>query len=157
MELTNTYRVMDEFAKRFITLYKTNLENNNHIANGSLINSLRYFVQKDENTIEVDIELQDYWKYIENGTRPHFPPMDAILGWIRIKPILPQPINGKLPTEKQLAYLISRKISQVGTKGTNDLSNALEDTMTEFENRIEQAVYDDIDSVVGTMLLETFI
>ena len=53
---------------------------------------------------------------------------------------MPREINGKLPTEQQLAYLIGRKIAQDGIAGTYDLANAQETAKSEFENEIQEAL-----------------
>ena len=61
---------------------------------------------------------------------------------------MPTEINGKLPTEKQLAYLIGRKISEEGTEGTHDLANAQETIRREFENKIQEAIKADYNEEV---------
>jgi hypothetical protein len=48
--------------------------------------------------LTISLNLQDYWKYVEDGTRPHFPPIEDILQWIKVKPVLPRKRKGKLPT-----------------------------------------------------------
>lgn len=107
----------DNIAKQLLSDYKAAIATHN--ASGNLLSSLTAKVNFDDTKYEIVIEGADYGKYLEEGTKPHFPPIEAILQWIRIKPILPQPYNGKLPTEKQLAFLIGRKISKVGTEGTH--------------------------------------
>ena len=79
----------------------------------------------DGKYLTISLNLQYYWKYVEDGTKPHFPPVEDILQWIKVKPVLPRKNNGKLPTQKQLAYLISRKISKVGTKAYKPLNKAM--------------------------------
>ena len=45
-----------------------------------------------------------------------------------MKPVLPRPgRNGKLPSTEQLAYLIGRKISKVGTKPTKIIDRTIND------------------------------
>ena len=93
--------------------------------------------------------MADYWQYVENGRKSgKFPPLDKILDWIRVKQILPTEINGKLPTERQLAYLIGRKISEEGTEGTHDLANSQETIRREFENKIQEAIKADYNEEV---------
>ena len=92
------------------------------------------------------VHLRDYWKYIEDDTRPHFPPPDALLRWVQVKPTLPRPfiLNGKEVSPKSLAYLIGRKISRVGTKGTHDLADAKKTTMDTFKARVRAALGHDL-------------
>ena len=102
----------------------------------------------------VVFHLQDYWKYVEGG-RPKTMSGGSgelrrkILEWLEVKRILPTPMkNGKLPTPKQLAYLISRKIHKEGYKGTQDLSKAT-DTIWE---RYREEIYDAIDKETSILL-----
>lgn len=121
----------------FVLAIKDKINRNGTNASGKLSNSIKGIVKKNGKWIEISVSLEDYWKYIEYGTRPHFPPIDAIKKWIKVKPILPRPLpNGKLPTTDQLAFLIGRKISKVGTKP----KPFLEKTISEF-NLIDK-IYD---------------
>jgi hypothetical protein len=73
----------------------------------------------------ISFDLDAYWKYVEYGTKPHFPPIRAIEDWIRIKKIIPNSRNGKIPNTKQLAFAIAKSISKKGTKGKNLLTKTL--------------------------------
>lgn len=121
MDLTSIQNITNQFVSEL----KNALTGTN--ASGTLSNSITGLVKQDDKYINISIQLEDYWKYIEYGSKPHFPPIDKIREWIKVKPVLPQPINGKLPTENQLAYLISRKISKVGTKPKPFLNNTISD------------------------------
>lgn len=121
MDLTSIQNITNQFVSEL----KNALTGTN--ASGTLSNSITGLVKQNDKYINISIQLEDYWKYIEYGSKPHFPPIDKIREWIKVKPVLPQPINGKLPTENQLAYLISRKISKVGTKPKPFLNNTISD------------------------------
>lgn len=114
---------INQIASNFLTVYKQQLQNNK--TTGSLANTASYMTKFDGRYLTISLNLQDYWKYVEDGTKPHFPPIEDILQWIKVKPVLPRKRNGKLPTQKQLAYLISRKISKVGTKAYKPLNKAM--------------------------------
>lgn len=87
--------------------------------------------------------MEDYFKWAENGRGPgKFPPIEKIKEWIRIKPVLPRQINSKLPTENQLAYLISRKIALEGTKG----NHLFEKTINEFD--LIGKIYDAVANII---------
>lgn len=107
----------EEVAQQLLNDYKQGLQA--HTASGNLLNSLTMNIIQDGTKYEIRLEGPLYGIYLENGTKPHFPPIDKILEWIRIKPVLPRLMNGKLPSENQLAFLIARKISRVGTEGTH--------------------------------------
>ena len=123
---------LDSLMNEFQYAYASKLIDTNHTATGNLaLNQKHYFVF-DGRYYRIYLQLEDYWKYLENGTQPHFPPVDKIAEWIRIKPVLPRPnAKGKLPTQKQLAFMIARSISIKGTKPTH----TLQQTINEFQLR----------------------
>lgn len=144
MEITQDIsNVCTELLER----YKSEIKNSGHNASGELANTASYKVKWDGKYFELYFSLQDYWKYLENGTKPHFPPIDKIEQWVRVKPIVPQAMNGRVPTTKQVAYLIARSISIKGTKPTqilqktvdnaDDLISVLVDAIT---NVLEQEI-----------------
>lgn len=123
LNLTPIKNLLDEFVQ----LLRQTLASNGTNSSGHLSNSIKSIVKQKGKWIEISISLDDYWKYVEYGTKPHFPPIEAIRKWIRVKPILPRQIKGKLPTENQLAFLIARKISKVGTKPKPFLNKTISD------------------------------
>ena len=152
MEFRNLMEVMAEYGKAMETKYKEELENSGRKASGRLISSINSNVTVDGMTYAIDFSLEDYWKYVENGTKPHFPPVSKILEWVKIKPILPTPdSSGKVPTPEQLAFLISRKISIYGTDGTKDLEDTLELTDMEWRDRITEALDRDVTESISLL------
>ena len=148
-------RVLDEYRAAVLNLYRDRLKTDDHVASGDLIDKLICRVKQGNREVEIDLQLRDYWKYIEEGTKPHWPPIDAIVKWIKVKNVLPtNTYDGKLPTERQLAYLIARKISEKGTEGTHDLRDALREVNQMFETRIGEAVAEDIEGVMTSILTE---
>ena len=144
--------MLERYGAEFIELYKLNLVQSGRPASGKLAESLSYHVNLGTNVYAVDISLLEYWKYIENGTLPHFPPVSAIREWIRVKPVIPRPFeNGKLPTESQLAFLIARKISRVGTEGINDFERANDEVFARMEMSLAEAVTEDLQRQVSVI------
>ena len=128
MNFENIDAALDSLMNEFQNAYASKLRDTNHNASGNLaLNQKHYFVF-DGRYYRIYLSLEDYWKYLEYGTKPHFPPVDKIAEWIRIKPVLPRPnAKGKLPTQKQLAFLIARSISVKGTKPTHTLQQTIND------------------------------
>ena len=154
-EFPKVYEVLERYAKEFIEQYRLNLVESGRPASGQLADSLGYKVNMGTNVYAVDISLRAYWKYIESGTRPHWPPVDAIREWIKVKPVIPRPMaNGKLPTESQLAYLIGRKISRVGTEGINDFERANQEIFSRMEMSIAEAVTEDLQRQVSIIFTD---
>lgn len=146
---------VSSIAQEFIEYYKQALKDAGHYASGNLDSSLESKVIYEDDKVIIAIQAPDYLTYLENGTAPHFPPIEKILEWIRVKPVIPRAsADGKLPTEPQLAYLIARKISMVGTQPANILPTA----MNEFDltNRIAQAIADELTQQLDDEHLKTY-
>ena len=148
LSLPNVQRVLGEFAVALRNEYQDNLILHNRIASGDLLNSVEYVIDRDGYTYTVSLMLKDYWYFVENGRKAgKMPPMDAILSWIKAKPVLPRPnAEGKLPTPQQLAFLIARKIGKEGTEGTQDLRKATDTIWDTFEDRLYEAIDEDVDA-----------
>lgn len=125
MEITDDINVI---VSDLLERYKQAVNDSGHYASGNLVRNARYLTTFDGRYFEISFLLEDYWKYLENGTRPHFPPIDKIEEWIRIKRIVPQTIGRRVPTTRQLAYLIGREISVKGTKPTKLLQKTIDES-----------------------------
>lgn len=71
-----------------------------------------------------------YAPYIEFGTKPHFPPLDAIKAWVR----------RKLRKPESLAYPIARAIGKRGTPPRPFLSTALKTVQKRLLAQMKAAV-----------------
>ena len=132
--------------KKFEETYRNNLQSHNRVASGNLINSIKTTLKiSDGSQFEVTLHVADYYWYVDKGRRAgKQPPPDAILKWIETKPILPRPdTRGKLPSNKQLAYLIGRKIGKYGTVGTNDLQQTIDQLNSYYLELIKKTLEDD--------------
>lgn len=104
-------------------IYRQNLESSS--ATGNLQN-FQTIIDINDTTFSVSFELADYWKYVEYGRRPgKMPPIDAIEQWVKVKPVVPNAINGRVPDTRQLAFLIARKIGREGIPGKKPLTNTI--------------------------------
>lgn len=105
------------------------------------------------------MEMAEYWKYVENGRKSgKFPPISAIREWVKVKPVMPRPYNGKLPTENQLAFLIARSIANKGIRPRPIFKDSIDDLMQYLENGLEDAFTKDVEAEMDkiTVLLTTF-
>lgn len=153
-----TYKVLEDYAQTLRNLYQDKLITDDKIATGRLLNSIEYVVEKNDMQIEVSLRIEDYWKYIEDGREAgRFPPIDKIREWIRVKPILPRPFNGKLPTEDQLTFLISRKIAEEGIEAGHQLSDSISDLRLEWEKQFNEAITQDIEGGLDALFSEFFV
>ena len=137
--------VLSRYADEVLSKYKAVLKEKDAVASGKLINRVNYQIKEGDHTFEVSLKLQDYWKYLEYGTKPHWPPVNKILEWIKVKPVIPRPLsNGKLPTQQQLAFLIGRKISIFGTEAKHMLRDTLDSLNDYYKAEIEKALSEDV-------------
>ena len=148
IDLPHVQAVMEEMAIAIRNEYQDNLIRNDRIASGDLLNNIEYEITRGDFTYTIYVKMKDYWYYVENGRKAgKWPPIDNILNWIKIKPVLPRPnAKGKLPTPQQLAFLIARKIGEEGTEGTQDLRKATDTIWDTFEDRLYEAIDEDVDT-----------
>lgn len=148
IDLPHVQAVMEEMAIAIRNEYQDNLIRNDRIASGDLLNNIEYEITRGDFTYTIYVKMRDYWYYVENGRKAgKMPPIDNILKWIEMKPILPRPNSkGKLPTPQQLAFLIARKIGELGTEGTHDLRKATDTIWDTFEDRLYEAIDEDVDA-----------
>lgn len=148
IDLPHVQAVMEEMAIAIRNEYQDNLIRNDRIASGDLLNNIEYEITRGDFTYTIYVKMKDYWYYVENGRKAgKWPPIDNILNWIKIKPVLPRPnAEGKLPTPQQLAFLIARKIGEEGTEGTQDLRKATDTIWDDFEDRLYEAIDEDVDA-----------
>lgn len=163
IELKNLQEVLEQYAADLELYYKSKLAKGKKNATAKLADTAKAQVKIGNTTLEVSISLQDYWKYVEGGTKgsrypegqyaSHFPPVDALLKWIQIKPVIPHPdANGKIPSEKSLAFLIGRKIATEGIAPFPALLTTAEQLNEKYSQLIEDALAED----VGKFLMYTF-
>lgn len=163
----NTEIALKEYADFIVNTYKDNLEKNGHKASGKLISGIHSVININGQAMSVDLYMEDYWKWVERGRMAgKRPPMESILNWIKLKHIVPRPDeNGKLPTEKQLAFLIARSIGENGApcvdkipvEATHDLADSKQTTDEFYWARIEEAItkdlYDHYRSIVSMLIV----
>ena len=123
MEVTNN---INNIVQDLLNRYKKSISDSGHVASGELENTAKYKCDFNGKWFEVSFVLDSTWKYLENGTKPHFPPIEAIERWITVKHIIPATNSGRVPSTKQLAFLIARGISKNGTKPTKLLQQTID-------------------------------
>lgn len=84
----------------------------------------------DNGSIEAVVEANaDYASYVEWGTRPHFPPVEALKDWA-----------AKFLGDEKLAFLVARAISRRGTRPYNFMGQALLQNTPVFFSAMAAAV-----------------
>lgn len=161
IDLTNLRAVLEDYGRAVAEQYKANLKRDGRPASHQLERSIVTRVVTEGGDFVVKMDLEEYWKYIEYGTAGwftgntsrKFPPVDAILKWIEVKPVIPRPdAKGRIPSPRSLAFLIGRKIQQFGTKGRADLTEAKMDVTEQWRERIEAALQHDMYNYIRKVL-----
>ena len=167
IEFTELQQVLADLANDIRDNYKEHLEfNDRYTTERKLIDSVRSQVVVGDQAFEVTLTLQDYWKYVEEGVQgadnynspyknPGWKAFPFILRWIDIKPVIPKPdSNGRLPSPKQLGYLITRAIVENGTQGTHDLEKVKEGIIPWYKERIAAALGHDMEHYIRKIVVE---
>lgn len=176
IEWNNLERVLNEFADAVIQKAKENLSKNGTNATGALSQSMDQNkderVKIEEDRFQVFIALEDYWKYIEYGTGPahvkegvdeynvihlgvqhggdkrpqYWPPIGVLRNWVNVK---------GLGGDRDLPYAVQGKIHRDGIEPKPFLEPAIEETLPRYEDAINQAIEDDVDAYVESVLNDT--
>lgn len=163
IELTELQKVLQDLANDIRDNYKEHLQFNDRytekgVPSGysqKLIDSVKTQVVMGDRAFEITMTLNDYWKYVEDDTKPHFPPVSKIMEWVQIKPVIPRPdANGRIPTPKSLAYLIGRAMAEHGTKGTHDLELTKENIIPWYKEKIAAALGHDMEHYIRKVIVE---
>lgn len=151
MEWRHLTEVLNRYGELLAVRYKSYVPE----ASGKLVQSVNYEVKVDGDSYIVGLNLEDYWYYVEKGRKAgKFPPVGNIMKWIKMKPVLPRPLkNGKLPTEKQLAFLIGRKIANEGTEGKHIMDRTVEEVNNEMLMSIKMAILEDLTEDIKPVML----
>lgn len=164
IDLTELQQVLQDLANDIRDNYKEHLEFNDRntklgVPSGyeqKLIDSVKTQVVVGDQAYEVTMTLNDYWKYVEYDTKPHFPPVSKILEWVEIKPVIPRPLaSDKIPSPKQLAFLIGRAIYEHGTKGSHDLQKVKDGVIPWYKEKIAIALGHDMENYIRKLVRDT--
>lgn len=163
LNLDNVMATLQEYAQEVRNLYQDKLIEGDRISSGKLLNSIEYQVVDNGREYLVQLSLEEYWKYLEYGvsgadntsspfSNPGWKAYPHILDWIKVKPVLPRPDrNGKLPSQKSLAYLITRNIVHNGTMPGGELKDTLDEVNARYRVRIIDALRKDTEGILKVM------
>lgn len=154
IKLINTEKVLKEYGERVAAAYREKMRGHGHftIDTDTLINRVEVVVESPiAGSVSVALRLAEYWKYVEWDTRPHYPPIAPLIEWAKAKQGIPQP-SKQFPTPESFAYAVRHRIAQVGTKGTHDLADAVQQMNEQYLPMIEQAVSQDIDAATNAQI-----
>ena len=90
----------------------------------SVIEKLGNIFRNEKTRPLITVSLPFYGKYMEYGTRPHFPPVAKIMRWLYDKQIFVEGVDSPQKV-RRVAFAISRKISKEGLAPRHYVKNAL--------------------------------
>ena len=166
LELTEVQQVLEDFANDIRDRYRDVLEQNDNIASRKLFDSIKTQVVVGDNAYEVTMTLENYWKYVEEGVKglsnpsspfknPGWKAFPHILKWVEVKPVIPRPGNNeKIPTPKQLAFLITRSIVTEGTHAYHPLEKTKDDILPWWREQISRALGHDMENYIRKLVRE---
>lgn len=155
-------KVLDEYQSEFKRILKAEISSGDHVATGKMLNSIETELVINQQSLKVILKISDYARYVEEGRKPgKRPPIAPIELWIQSKGITPYPDkNGKIPTIKSLAYLISRSIGEKGTikkykyQGSKMIAQTSEQVNEHYLPLIKQALQKDFDNMFSIQILK---
>lgn len=144
---TNLYKALNEYADYWISTAHRIMKENDNIATGQLSTTMgiEREISFSNDILSVKINIEPYWKYLDKGTKPHMPPVDAIAKWVEVK-INPPEVNN-------LAWAIATKIKKEGTKPHPFFDKATEEAWKYFEVKVADAIQEDIAEWINNVIL----
>lgn len=103
-------------SREIVDLIRRNYLNEGMSPQGKLAN-FDSVISYDGNLYQLQLVLPPEWKWVEYGRYPgpvNRKGIESIEQWIKIKRLVPQARNGKVPSNKSLAFAIAKKIQKVG-------------------------------------------
>lgn len=149
LDIKEVKDICDEIAD----IYRAKMDKEGYDKRGELYN-FKWTTKWNNDLFEVWFELPDYFTYAEEGRKPtkNNGPGNvrhAIENWIRIKHIIPRPINGKIPSTQQMIYAITHKIHKKGFEGKHLLEKSQEDSRwDDLVDKLEDVILDLIEKEI---------
>ena len=136
-------RIMQEFGNDIAKLVRMVMESNvgingkvgkNTLKDSDIYRELSVYATSDGDLV-MDIMLNDYIQYIENGRRKgaKMPPVEPIVRWCREKGI---------PTDNSTIFLIRRAISRDGIEPRPIMAKVFEEMDNKWDNGWADRLFD---------------
>jgi hypothetical protein len=79
LDFPNLEAVLKQYGEQLLSIYRQKLLQTGSDDTGTLGNTLNYIVEDQDEVYEVSLQIQDYWKYVEDGRNAgKFPPISDI-------------------------------------------------------------------------------
>ena len=165
-------KVLKEYGQTAEELYQMELLSAGRVASGALQDSVHFIISEGDRSFEVSLVLADYWKYVEGGSKgthgrqyatypAHLPPVNKIVEWIKIKPVLPRqsdltrrdgsPHRHRDGSEwtldeiyEKMGWRVAKGIEKFGVEPVPAMDNTVTLTYQSFKDKIAEALREDL-------------
>ena len=168
-------RYLNSFGKSVVNKAKGILKKKDKVVSGKLLNSIKFRIVKDEDSLSVEFLMVDYGTFVDkgvSGTQRKRTYVDykgqrktseygfgksrdggltrGLDSWIVRRGIAPRDAQGKFISRKSIKFLIARKIYTQGIEGISFFQKPLQLGMKDFYNQVGKAVKEDIVNIITT-------
>jgi len=161
MELQETRKILNSFAKYVIQQAKSNLTKRKKNVSKSLYNSLDYKILQDSSGSILQFLMEEYGAYQDqgvSGTKKKYntpfayttkrPPASAFDKWSIRKGIAPRQDGGKFAKRKGLNYAIAKSIFEKGIKPSLFFTKPFEKRFQTLPNDLIAAFVNDAEKTI---------
>lgn len=136
--------VLNRYGQDLVQAMKDALHAKDAYASGQLESMMDYDVEPTADGYTLYLVAPDYLKWLDQGTRPHWAPIEPLQRWVWAKGIVPEERNGKLPTVEQLPYMVQHGIAVNGTEGIHQVNAVADMVFDRWEKELQEAMLDDL-------------
>lgn len=147
-----TLMQLDKIAKDIIKQSRANLTRRKITAQGQLYRSLKSNVEVFKNSIAIEILMEHYGKYVDQGVsgterrfdtpfsyRDKMPPASVFNSWIVKRGIAPRNERGEFLSRRSLQFAIAKTVYKRGIRPTRFYTDAIESAMKRIPDQIAEA------------------
>ena len=165
LDRQETQEVLRTFIANVLNDARVNLKNSNANASGRLSKSLEGDLKVNPNSLEVDILMEKYGKFMDqgvSGTERKFntpysfkkgiqnrPSPKHFNGWIVKKGLAPRDERGRFTARKALSFAIATSIQKKGIKPRLFLTKAFDKNIKTLPEEIVEAYALDVESFIN--------
>ena len=168
-------RYLNSFGKSVVNKAKGILKKKDKVVSGKLLNSIKFRIVKDNDSLSVEFLMVDYGTFVDkgvSGTKRKRTYVDykgqrktsqyafgksrdggltrGLDNWIVRRGIAPRDAQGRFISRKSLKFLIARKIYTQGIQGISFFQKPLQLGMRDFYNQVGKAIKEDIENIITT-------
>jgi len=118
MDISKLSDILEDIFKKSLeeNIYHFGLAGRRGISNKIASGSLRNSIKGIPKTNEIDIEINEYWKFVQSGRQPGKKgvPIEALEIWIKERGLTGKDKKGKRMSNRSFAFAINQNIKKFG-------------------------------------------